>query len=75
MKRCKKCGVEQNNTEFHIDKKSKGGRRNTCKSCVAAYTKKHRSKHGDGIPNQNRVLNQRLVDSFKIRMGCGQRRK
>lgn len=37
MKKCKKCGVVKQSSEFHRDKTRKDGLRSACKPCVATY--------------------------------------
>ena len=34
MKKCSKCGVEKEFTEFHKDKAYKDGLKGRCKSCI-----------------------------------------
>ena len=41
MKKCSRCKVEKELTEFHKKKTTKDGLINNCKSCVKEYSKKH----------------------------------
>ena len=41
MKKCSRCKVEKELTEFHKKKTTKDGLSNSCKSCVKEYSKKH----------------------------------
>jgi hypothetical protein len=39
MKKCRNCLEIKNPTEFHTDKQSKDGHRNTCKCCISLLQK------------------------------------
>ena len=41
IKTCIKCGEHKPTTEYHINKRTKGGFNNTCKVCKNAYGKEH----------------------------------
>lgn len=42
MKKCTKCGIEKQTTEFHKDKIKKDGLRSYCKICASETAKKYR---------------------------------
>lgn len=45
MKKCTKCGIEKEFSEFNKHTKSSDGLRLWCRSCGAAYQKKYRNNH------------------------------
>lgn len=47
MKKCTKCGIEKELTEFYVDKKRKDGRFNSCKMC--------RNWKYKPVPNVNKI--------------------
>ena len=48
-KRCPKCGLEKEASEFSLDKRSKSGLQSPCKLCVREYRKQNKE-----ILNANR---------------------
>ena len=46
-KKCSKCGIEKDTTEFHSAKRNRDGLRGWCKSCVRDYAQTHKDKNNE----------------------------
>jgi len=49
MKKCTKCGIEKELTEFHKDRRRKGGIRSNCKKCCIEQKKEYRKNNKEKI--------------------------
>jgi hypothetical protein len=58
-KKCSKCGVEKNTSEFHRDKRCKDGLYSHCKECAKEYTRKY--------AKENRVRLKQLQKEWRER--------
>ena len=45
MRKCTKCGVEKDNSEFYADKRRKDGLQSACKECMRAMSKRWSDTH------------------------------
>jgi hypothetical protein len=70
---CNKCKVDKSLDEFHIRKKSKDGKRNTCKSCIIEYSKLYNQNNKDKIKisckkwrNNNKQKSKEIIDNWKF---------
>ena len=52
LKKCSKCGLERNTTEFYKDKRKKDGFNVWCKSCSSEYGKEHYDANRDKLLKQ-----------------------
>lgn len=62
---CKKCGLEQNLSNFYKRKVSKDGYRHTCKSCIKVYDKEQSRKYY--IINKDRIRENNKIYYYKNR--------
>lgn len=54
MKRCSKCGVEKELTEFNKDKKNKDGYQNGCKTCLNKLKKEYYTNNKEYLNKKNK---------------------
>tara|TARA_R110000803_G_scaffold21155_1_gene53533 strand:- start:11 stop:700 length:690 start_codon:yes stop_codon:yes gene_type:complete len=54
MKKCSKCKVEKELTDFNKDKQKKDGLKGDCKSCKKEYDKEHRKANKEQIKEYNK---------------------
>ena len=54
MKRCSKCKIEKNQSDFGKDCTRKDGLKSQCKTCVAKYNQGYRATHKEEIAEQHR---------------------
>lgn len=62
MKKCYKCGVEKDESEFHKDKSRKDGLSNKCKSCTSTSNKKWRESHREHLAEYRRKWREHNVE-------------
>jgi len=64
-KKCNKCGIEKEITEYYKNSSCNGGRMHCCKTCMAIYHKKRQQR--DDIKERVKIRRQeKLMDSFFI---------
>ena len=49
MKKCTKCGIEKDESEFYKNKKAKDGLRHWCKACVSSHMKPYRQVNAERL--------------------------
>ena len=54
MKKCSKCGIEKNESEFSKRKYSKDGLRQTCRECSRKYNLEYRKAHREEMNEKSK---------------------
>lgn len=64
MKKCKKCGLEKDISEFYKNPKSKDGYQEKCKECAKKMANENRRKNIDRIREYDRTRGNRQDSSY-----------
>ena len=67
MKKCPKCNLEKNLSEYHNSKATKDGKVVVCKSCIKIYSMNYRSRDGFKKKKQEQDKNYQQINKDKLR--------
>lgn len=67
-KKCKKCGLEKNISNFHKDSSKKDGYRNSCKECQKVYSKEFYEKNNDKIKEYSTNYYNQHSDDYEFKL-------
>lgn len=65
MKKCSKCGIEKNESEFSKRKSSKDGLRQTCRECSRKYNLEYRKAHREEMNEKSKRYRDTHKDLLK----------
>jgi hypothetical protein len=55
MKKCSKCGIEKDSSDFHKNKRSADGLQGWCSACMKSYGKRYHHENREKISTRKRV--------------------